>query len=245
MTSYIWRIVATVLIGVLGYVLMTTPLIRYLKTGWLILRVEPYQQAGTDAGAILVIGDSTAYGTGAKRPAESVAGLVGQSFPNYQVKTVAENGATISGVTELLRQASPLDDYALILIQAGGNDILQKRSLTDIEQDTRVLLSEAIASAVPVVMMTAGNVGAAAAFASDGVPDAEYEAQSRAVLALLERLAIEYGVTFVSLFEEPDIDVFLKEPKRYLAADGLHPSSAGYQQWFTQLRPVLEKNLAP
>lgn len=245
MGTYIWRVVVGVLIAVLGYVLLTTPLMRYLKTGWLILRAEPYQQTGTGAGAILVVGDSTAYGTGAKRPNESIAGLIGQSYKNYQIKTVAKNGATITGVTELLRQVSPLQDYSLILIQAGGNDILQKRTLADIERDTRVLLSEATVSGVPVVLMTAGNVGAAAAFVSEGVPDADYEAQSRTVLALLERVATEYRVSFGNLFEEPAADVFLKEPQKYLAIDGLHPSSAGYEQWFIKLRPVLQKILAP
>jgi len=48
---------------------------------------------------------------------------------------------------------------------------------------------------------------------------------------------------FVNLFDEPKDDVFVQDPDTYVAADGLHPSSAGYGIWFAKLLPVLSQNL--
>jgi lysophospholipase L1-like esterase len=53
--------------------------------------------------------------------------------------------------------------------------------------------------------------------------------------AVVERVTAEMGVTFVDLFRDPSEDPFVKEPKRYYCADGLHPSDEGYGLWFTTL----------
>jgi lysophospholipase L1-like esterase len=55
--------------------------------------------------------------------------------------------------------------------------------------------------------------------------------------------AKEYGVHYVDLFVEPDEDVFVREPKKYTAFDGLHPTADGYAVWYTKLQVVLEKIL--
>ena len=42
---------------------------------------------------VLVVGDSTAVGTGAATPAESLPGLIGQQHPQWHIDNLAANGA--------------------------------------------------------------------------------------------------------------------------------------------------------
>ena len=58
-------------------------------------------------------------------------------------------------------------------------------------------------------------------------------------------VAAESGVMYVDLFEEPEADVFLAEPKKYLAIDGLHPSKEGYAYWYKTLKPTVQEVLEP
>ena len=51
--------------------------------------------------------------------------------------------------------------------------------------------------------------------------------------------AAKYSVTYVDLYEDPSVDVFVLEPERYMALDGLHPSADGYGIWYAKLRPGL------
>ena len=104
------------------------------------------------------------------------------------------------------------------------------------------LYSEAKLRAEHVVMISSGNVGTAAAFT--GTKKAgEYERISRQFRQMFIEVASTSEVDYVDLFEEPEHDIFLREPKTYLAFDGLHPSAAGYAYWYKTLAPVLAVKL--
>ena len=91
--------------------------------------------------------------------------------------------------------------------------------------------------------MSSGNVGTSAAFT--GTPRADvYDKLSRQMRELFISLAAESSVTYIDLFQETDEDVFLSEPKKYLAVDGLHPTSAGYALWYETVGPVIRRLLA-
>lgn len=217
---------------------------RTLKTVWLIIEVKPYEQAGEgdNLQSVLVLGDSTGYGTGAGSGDNSIAGLIGADYPSVSITNNSKNGRTIGEALIEIRTLPLEPKYTLMLLQIGGNDILQKRNLDIVRSELTELYTEAKKRSESVVMISSGNVGAAAAYT--GTKKAgEYERITRQFRQMFIEVAEASDVTFVDLFEEPENDVFLREPKTYLAIDGLHPSAAGYAYWYKTLAPQLKKVL--
>lgn len=216
---------------------------QLVKSVWLITQTSPYQQAGTGAGLVVVVGDSTAYGTGVKDSKESVAGRIGADYPDYEVLTLAENGRVIRGVTEVLTRADFARPADVLLLQIGGNDILRGRTKEEIENDTRVMLTEAKKHATHVVFISCGNVGTADFYVKNGQPDTYWTDRTLMAREIYQRIANELQVTYVDLYVPSDQDPFLLSPQKYFSNDGLHPSGAGYGLWYESLSPVLRSFL--
>lgn len=214
--------------------------LRYAKSALLIMSAQKYSRELAHAPRILVAGDSTAYGTGASQSIDSIAGRLGEDFLSYEIENIAKNGLTLAGLHEKLKTLPPSDPYELMLIQIGGNDILQKTDPKLIEAALAEIIVLAKLRSKHVVVMSSGNVGGAPAFAPYGSPlSLAYEAQTRTVRDIFIRVAQAEGALYIDLFREPEDDVFIKEPKRYMAFDGLHPSSEGYAVWYNELYPSL------
>ncbi|MBY0537995.1 SGNH/GDSL hydrolase family protein [Patescibacteria group bacterium] len=221
-----------------------TGTLRTLKTIWLIVEVRPYEQMGSgeNPATIFVLGDSTGYGTGAGKKQYSVAGLLGADYPNYRLINNSKNGRTIGEALAEIRTLPQDQKHTLLLLQIGGNDILQKRDLDVVRSELAQLYEEAKERSEHVVMISSGNVGTAAAFTGTKKAD-EYERVTRQFRQMFIEVATESAVTYVDLFQEPEDDAFLKEPKKYLAIDGLHPSREGYAYWYQVLAPTLIEKL--
>lgn len=236
-------IAGLVLVGFLLIVIAMSPLLqRLIKSVWLIFQVSPYTQVGTTERRILVYGDSTAYGTGAQTSKESIAGRLGAAYPTYSVSTNAVNGRLIR---ELIPEVAAIEGQVdLLVLQIGGNDIIQNHPPEMIEEDVRNVLTVAKQRAAHVIFMSSGNVGAAPYFVKDGQPDEALEALTRQARDIFISVSAEVGVVYIDLFEEPQNDLFFLEPKSYMAMDGLHPSGAGYGLWFEKLHPAVETLLS-
>lgn len=222
-------------VGTVGYVVVTRAALLH-ESRQLIAQSAAYQQEPTAPDRhILIVGDSTAVGTGAE-PAASVAGLLGRDIPRAVIENRAVNGATASDVRLQLAEAAR-PRYDLVLVHAGANDILQFRRIAQIEQDIRDLVTEASSRGDRVLFLTAGNIGGAPIF----VPPLStwYTHQTRAVRERVRTMVDAHGVEYVDLFLEPEVDPFLKDPWRYHAADGLHPSERGYRDWYERIRATL------
>lgn len=215
--------------------------VTFFKTLLLIAKATPqYQQAGDSSTSLLILGDSTGYGTGASSNKRSIAGLIGAEHPTLSITNKSVNGRTIAG---LRKDIETLDgQYDVILLQIGANDILQKRSLEETLIDLRAVLDTLSTKTKKIVMISSGNVGGAVRF--KGEQAASYQEQSiifkEAFLALNTQRPY---FTYIDLYVDPKDDLFVKEPHIYTANDGLHPSDAGYQLWYKQLQPVLNKAL--
>ena len=218
-----------------------TSMIRFAKTLYLIATVSPFDRTIAGAPSILVLGDSTGYGTGAKTAADSIGGQIGKEFPKYSILNDTTNGRTIK---ELVSVVEKLDgDHELILLQIGGNDILQARDLATVERELRQIISVLETHSKNIVMMSSGNVGGARSFS--GEKAAQYEQSSREFRAMFKQVAADTAMVYVDLFQEPADDPFVQNPDMYFAWDGLHPSSAGYALWYQSLSPVLKSSLRP
>lgn len=234
----IWTVFGiTIFVVFLAYLIAINH--RFLLTLTLIAQATPYEQNGSGA-RVLVVGDSTGYGTGAATPSESVVGRLGSEFPDLAIENRSVNGDTIAEATERVRDLTT--EYDLILLQLGGNDILQQRPIESVERDIKTLYDALEENTEHIVMMSAGNVGAATAFSGEQAE--RYTQHSLAFHAALEYFAADRpDFTYVNLYEPPETDPFVAEPEIYLARDGLHPSSAGYGVWYRTARAAITEQL--
>lgn len=235
----IWFLFFGLLVLLGTYLAFSPSAVRYLKSVWLILQVKPYEQTGTGSGQIVILGDSTGYGTGASQSEDSIAGRIGYDFPTYAITNYSQNAATLATVYEIAKEKLPHESlYDLILIQAGANDVMDDVTLAQSEADLRQLLQISTDHAASVIMMSSGNIGGAPAFTGDRAETLRL--RTLEFRAMFMSVASEYDVFYVDLYEEPENDIFIQESATLMALDGLHPTSLGYEKWYQSLRPVVE-----
>jgi len=198
----------------------------------LVARSEALQRAPENAAQrLLIVGDSTGVGTGVSTPEASVAGLIAQAWPRLLIDNRSKNGATFADVRGQLEGAN--ERYDLVLVLAGGNDVMRLRSQSAMQRDIESVAELARARAGQVLLMPPGNVGNAQFFFP---PVSWYmSARSRALHALVREAAQRHQAVYVNLYKERDQDPLNRQPELMRAADGLHPSDAGYRVWFDTL----------
>lgn len=180
---------------------------------------------------LLVVGDSTAVGTGADAPADSLVGLIGQAQPQWHIDNLATNGARYADVARQLREAP--GGYDLVLVLAGGNDVIRFTAEDRLRTDMEDTLSLARERGTAVVLMPCGNVGHAPFF----VPPLSWamSRRSKRLHGIAQDAAARHAARYVRLLKPREQDPFVQHSAALHAADGLHPSSAGYAEWFGEL----------
>ena len=180
---------------------------------------------------LLIMGDSTAVGTGASTPGTSVAGLIAREHPGWQIDNRAVDGARFA---DLLGQLPMADRYDTVLVMCGGNDVLRLTSSASLQAAIHAVLQRSHTLAPRVIVVPPGNIGNAPAL----YPPLSWWMGSRArtLHSLVREAAAASGSVYVNLYEDRDKDPFAQDPQRMNAADGLHPSDAGYALWFRALK---------
>lgn len=195
---------------------------------------EPFNVTPVNATArLLVIGDSTGVGTGATSNVYSVAGRIAADHPRLTVVNVAEDGARFQDLPRQLAGA-PGETYDIVLIQAGGNDVIRLTSESALRAEIESVLALAARRGKVVIVMPSGNVGNSAFFYPPlaGV----MTSRSRILHGLVRVAASNAAAVYVNLFNKRDNDPFVREPERLHSADGLHPSDDGYGLWYEELK---------
>jgi lysophospholipase L1-like esterase len=216
---------------------------RISQAAQLARESEPLQHRPANASMrLLIVGDSTGVGTGATSPQTSLAGLLAQAFPRLRIDNRARDGATFEGVVQQLQADSAR--YDVVLIQAGGNDVIRLRSDDAVRADIDRATALAAARSDRVLLMPAGNVGNAPFF----FPPLSSLMTTRAerLHGFIQAAAQRHGAVYINLFQAPEDDPFVQDPNLH-ARDGLHPSDAGYRLWFDELlrQADLAEVLAP
>lgn len=191
---------------------------------------EPLQRSVERPSArLLIVGDSTAVGTGASTPQASLAGLLAQRHADLHIENRGRDGATFADIESQLDGA---DRFDVVLIQAGGNDVIRLRDLDTVQRDLARVVQRAGERAGRVVLMPAGNVGNAPFF----FPPVSWLMtwRARRLHDAVRAVAAQQGAVYVNLFKERADDPFVRQPELN-ARDGLHPSDAGYRLWFDEL----------
>ena len=205
-----------------------------IKQGAELARLsEPFQNNPPQPVAtLLVVGDSTAVGTGASSPENSVVGLIAKDHPRWRIVNRAEDGAKFVDVVQQLESVGE-QRFDAVLIMAGGNDVIRFTGQKALEQSVLRTAQLASARGKLVVFLPSGNVGNASLF----FPPLSWmmSQRSRELHKLLRQVAADSGALYVNLYKDKATDPFAKNPDELNAVDGLHPSDAGYQVWYAEL----------
>lgn len=194
---------------------------------------EPFSTAPAIADRrLLIAGDSTGVGTGATSPQMSVAGQLAALQPRLAITNLSTDGARFADVLRQL-QSVPAGRYDIVLVLAGGNDVIRLTPSDKLRYDIEAVADSASSVASTVIFLPAGNVGNAPFF----FPPWSWwmSARARELHAFVLAAATRTGATYVNLYKPAAQDPFAQQPKLLHASDGLHPSDAGYALWVETL----------
>ncbi|MBI5405970.1 hypothetical protein HY972_02970 [Candidatus Kaiserbacteria bacterium] len=201
-------------------------------------RPKAYSAARPGGKRILIIGDSAAYGTGADRAEDTIAGRLGHDFPQTEIVNTAVNGSVVREATDQIRRAGP-GNFDLIIICTGGNDILRYTGLRALEEDLTRLLQEAIRRAEhQIIVLFYANLGGAPIFPR--LVRSLLSRRTHRVYEIFRRVTTKMNVPLVELYTGKEglgfsPNPFLEEPAKYYSKDRMHPSSEGYRLWYNRM----------
>ncbi|MDB5189949.1 MAG: family lipase [Parcubacteria group bacterium] len=210
----------------------------YTISKGLVRAAVPYEnRSGDFAKTLLVLGDSTAVGVGAASSSESVPAQVARSIGATYVENQAVSGAVVTDLPNEISKAARTQ-YDFLLVQIGANDITKFHGARATANKLVDVLATA-PKATRVLVISAGNVGAATLLPEPIRP--LYTHLNKQYHTEFGRVLSAEGYTYVDLSKGPGAELFTSKPEIYLAADGFHPSSAGYKLWFDAIQPYLSK----
>lgn len=185
---------------------------------------------------ILVAGDSTAIGVGAKHPNESIAGRLGKQFPEADITNLGKSGAKLKDLLPLLRGLD--HHYDLIVLQVGANDITHFTSFASIKQALTDILTLSQSISSKTIILSAGNVGKAPMFRWPLSMIFSY--RTRAIRDIfMEEIAKSKTAAYVDLYTKLANDPRAKDVKQYYASDQFHLSSYAYAIWYSYIEEKL------
>ncbi len=172
----------------------------------------------SDALNLLVLGDSTAIGTGVEQMPDAMAGQLARRLPEPVAwRAVGENGATSAEVRErhLAEALSGHTDVAVVLV--GWNDALRLRSATAYGGDLGGLLAALRRRNPDARLVVVGPPGFGAFAVLPQPLRSALGAHARGLARAAAGVAREHGAHFVPGFDG-----------RSVSTDGFHPDAAGY-----------------
>lgn len=204
---------------------------RLSKSAGLAGRSSALQAAPAEPSArLLVVGDSTAEGTGASSAATGLVGLLAADHPRLCIVNRGRDGARFADIVAQLECAQRFD---AVLVLGGGNDVIRLTGDEALRSSIDAVARRARGCADKVVLMPAGNVGNAPLLFPPWSWWMTHRAQR--LHEHVRAAASATGATYVNLFKPARDDPFAEQPERLNAADGLHPSDAGYALWRSEL----------
>ena len=136
---------------------------------------------------------------------------------------------------------SETDQFDLLVFQIGANDMLNDVSAEETVERMKGLIEAAQPYATNIVILTCGNIGGSMITMGREKEAEQFTNTSRLYDDLMISLVNEYdNVSFAPLFDEPENDPYIADPKKYTSIDGLHPTSAGYAIWFQKAKPYFD-----
>ena len=188
--------------------------------------------AGEGEATVVWIGDSTAFGIGVTEAADGVAARVA-AVRGERIEMLAVSGDTLADVRRDQVEAVAALDPRRVYLSVGANDVTHLTSKDSFAAGYRALL-HALPSAVDLVVLGVPDMGAPPRLlqplrAVAGFRGRQLDAIARDAVA--DAKADRDGETTYVDIAGPTGPAFRRDPDRYFAADGYHPSAEGYALW--------------
>lgn len=188
---------------------------------------------------ILVIGESTVAGVGAKNHGEALTGQFAKHLSKNLNKTVywhaiGESGINVEGTLERLVPNLPEENLDLILVALGGNDVFELSSPKKWRRDMTKLL-EILRSKHPKATILLANVPMVR----------DFIAMPNPLRYILSRLAKLHHFNLKDLAAEMENVYYYDDIKIVeddFFSDGIHPSTYGYNLWAEAMVEFLLKS---
>jgi len=213
--------------------------LRMLKTliinAFLAHQSTPFSSTHTSEGKkkILIIGDSTAVGTGAAKPEDSIAGRLGRDFQNSEIINLGTDGSRTRDVMVQLKKVAD-QKFDMVIISTGGNDIWHFSNIKKLGRNLEEALDLAKEiSNHKVILLLYNNIGSAPIFSF--LIRGLLKRRARKVQEKFQNVAELKKVPCIELFAQEENNPFLQNPDLLYAADKIHPSSEGYKMWYNRM----------
>mgnify|MGYP001277466991 CR=1 FL=1 len=182
---------------------------------------------------ILLVGDSTAVGTGSNDEGKTLAAFLAKDYPDTSIINRSQNGALTKRVLELL-EGEVDNHYDMIMISTGGNDVWGLTRMKSLRLDfSRMIKLASLMSNGKVAVLFFGNEGSAPFF--PWLLKGFLLRRTHKIRDLFAEVCHEEEVEFFELFSSPSNNPFVKDPKNNFAPDGLHPNENGYWNWYKHI----------
>ncbi len=193
-------------------------------------RVVPFDKLNPQAKMrILVLGDSTAFGTGVTDTKFSTAGRLYSAYPQAELINMSENGLKLKGLNELIKDVDT--HFDIIVIQIGANDIIRITPRDAMEKELQKLLAKTKSLGDKVVILHSGDIGESKFFPI--YVRRLLTTKTKQVREMYIKNAEAYGASYVDLFN-------VELPQDKYASDKLHLTDEGYGIWFDEIMKKLK-----
>lgn len=231
----VWLIVALIILAWLGRSLY---LVRGAITANRSARASltPFNRIPkTAVHHVLVLGDSTMFGSGAKNRAYTMGGQLGSLFPKASIETLAVSGTRVAGVAQQF-EAAKYPHYELVVVGVGGNDAVFLSNYRTLEQDLRKFLSELQPRANTIILMHCVNLGDTGFFLWPLSWFFDY--RTRKLSQLYTKIARDFQrVQYVNFYRPRRHDYYTNATRaRFIADDKFHPSDYANRYFFDEMR---------
>ncbi len=230
-------IIGIVFVGYIGFqAVRFYVLLQHSKE--LVAKSSRFEQR-KDGGSprILVLGDSTAVGTGVNDPKGSTAGRFATDFPNADIWNFAVNGKRIGELATDFPKV-PDQSFDLVLMQIGANDIIYGTDKAAFAKDLRTVFDRATKAGKHVISFHSGNIGLAPMF--PWPVNRVLRSRTLEYREIYKAIAAEKGVIYIDLYTEAENDPLKGEG--FYASDKLHLTEKGYGYWYEQIRKTMTDN---
>jgi lysophospholipase L1-like esterase len=199
---------------------------------WLAVRIirrvaavtQPYNRALADAPQhVLVLGDSTMFGSGVKERINTMGGRLGRKFPQASVETLAVDGARVRDLAGQLERAK-YSRYDLIMVGVGGNDVVRLTDLDNLARDLAAFLERARRRSGKIIVVHCVNLGNIGFFWPPLSWLFDYRTRwlSETYAQVTRGMA---GVHYVNFYRPRGADHYTAGTRaRFITEDGFHPS---------------------
>jgi lysophospholipase L1-like esterase len=189
----------------------------------------------------VVLGDSTATGRGApyeRGIAVRSAKHLAASQP-VTLRNLGVSGARFGDVRREQLTAAAYRAPDVVLIAAGANDVTGLTRLGSIRKDLRAIADRLRAARcdVAIVVTGSGDVGSAPRLAQPLRTVAGW--RTKQVNGAIEAVAREQGLVYAPLAKRTGRR--FRADRSLFAADGFHPSAAGYGAWMAVIEAALDR----